>query len=212
MTYGTLILALPLISACAGQSDLDDSNIDGVAQPLEVAVDTGEFEDALTLSFIKDAEDGESVVAVEPERYLGLWYEIATTPSMQQVRCAGTTAEYSLLDDGVIGVHNRCYLDSLNGPLNQIRGTAKPIDESFARLLVDLGVGFTAPYNVVELDGKPGTAAYEFAVVSSQRRTLWVLSRTPQMDPDLYDLLVERALDRGLPADELILTEQSELD
>ena len=37
---------------------------------------------------------------------------------------------------------------------------------------------------------------------------LWVLSRTPQMDPELYEILLERAEANDLPVDELIETEQ----
>ena len=51
---------------------------------------------------------------------------------------------------------------------------------------------------------------YAFAVVSAPGFALWVLSRTPQMDPELYDELVERALERGYPADEPIPTLQPE--
>ena len=188
----TLLFAL----ACAPATESDSGG----------AGDLSEAEaESLFLSY---SEDGLTVAQVEPARYLGLWYEIATSPSQQQAWCTGTTAEYSLIDDDTIGVLNRCYVGSLDGTLNQIEGTAKPVDDTFARLLVDLGVGFTAPYNVVELDGTDGDAPYDFAVVSSGGRALWVLHRQPQMDPELYELLVERALDAGLPALELIPTEQ----
>ena len=209
MTRPTLALALTMLIGCA-EEDKDTAASAGVqSTDTGDAGDTGtQGDEAAGPSFVPLADDGASVQAVEPERYLGLWYEIATTPSFQQTRCVGTTAQYSLRDDGLIGVTNRCYLDSLDGPLNQIEGTAKPVDDTFARLLVDLGVGFTAPYNVVELDGTDGDAPYDFAVVSSGGRALWVLHRQPQMDPELYELLVERALDAGLPALELIPTEQ----
>jgi len=158
------------------------------------------------LSFVEDAADGVSVVAVEPDRYLGVWYEIASSPSPQQAACTATQAEYSLLDNGDIKVVNQCNLGSLDGDLNIIVGSASFVDDSYARLLVDFNLGFTAPYNVVELDGSTGDEPYEFAVVSSPGFFLWVLSRTPQMDPELYDIIVERAVERGLPGDTLIET------
>ncbi|HCH64604.1 MAG TPA: lipocalin, partial [Deltaproteobacteria bacterium] len=105
-------------------------------------------------------------------------------------------------------VINRCYLDSLDGDFNEIEGSASFVDDTYARLLVDFGFGFEAPYNLVELDGRDGDAEYEFAVVSSPGFALWVLSRTPEMDPELYDLLVDRATDRGLPSDTLVATVQ----
>jgi len=160
--------------------------------------------------FVADAEDGLSVVAVEPERYLGVWYEIATTPSPQQAQCSGTSAEYSLREDGDVRVLNRCYIGGLDGRLNEIEGSASFVDDTYARLLVDFGFGFAAPYNIVQLDGRDGDDPYAFAVVSSPGFSLWILSRTPQMDPELYELLVDRAVERGFPADELVPTLQPE--
>ena len=56
--------------------------------------------------------------------------------------CSGTTAEYSLVDDSTIGVTNRCRIGGLDGGLSRIDGTARVLDDTYARLLVDLGFGF----------------------------------------------------------------------
>ena len=42
------------------------------------------------------------VDVVDLNRYLGMWYEIASYPSWFQKGCTGSTAEYSLLSDGKI--------------------------------------------------------------------------------------------------------------
>ena len=42
------------------------------------------------------------VNAVDLNRYLGKWYEIASYPAWFQKECTGSTAEYSLLPDGKI--------------------------------------------------------------------------------------------------------------
>lgn len=212
MLNKTLTLAVALGIGCADATDSKTEGLFSEEASGEEALDTAGAEEELWPSFVEQSQDGASVQAVEPERYLGLWYEIATTPSFQQTRCTGTTAEYSLREDGLIGVLNRCYLDSLDGSLSQISGTATPIDDTFARLLVDLGFGFDAPYYVVDLDGSKGEEPYEFAVVSSGGQAMWILHRSPQMDPDLYDLLIERALERGLPVDDLMRTEQPDVD
>lgn len=164
-------------------------------------------------SFAEYAADGETVAQVEPGRYLGLWYEIATTGSFQQQTCAGTTATYSLLDDVTVEVYNRCLLGGLDGPVNDITGTATAVDETFARLLVDFGFGFDAPYDIVELDGSAGDEPYQFAGVSSfSGGQLWVLARTPSLDPEVFDAIVERFEDRGYadPRGRLVLTEHAE--
>lgn len=158
-------------------------------------------------SFAPLATDGSTTVqSVEPTRYLGVWYEIASTPSSQQSACTGTTAEYTLRDETSINVFNRCYLGSLDGQENTIRGSARFIDESYAKLLVDFGFGFEAPYNVVELDGGTTDNPYQFAAVASIG-TLWILSRTPTIDDDILEELLNRLETRDFPVEDLQYTE-----
>ena len=161
------------------------------------------------LLFTEIAADGVSVSSVEPARYLGLWYEIASTPSSQQSSCTGTTANYSLIDSTQIEVVNRCWLQSLDGPMNMIQGTATFIDDTYARLLVDFDLGFRAPYNIVELDGSTSDSPYQFAAVASFG-TLWILSRTPDLSDEVASELLERLEDRDYPVERLLWTEHPE--
>ncbi len=183
----------PATTSEAGNTELDTGSI----------VDDGP-------RFVPDAADGESVEQVDPARYLGLWYEIATTPGQQASACSGTTAEYSLIDESTIGVTNRCRLGGLDGRLSRIEGTARPIDDTYARLLVDLGFGFEAPYTVIDLIETPDDAPYSVATVSASGVQYWILSRTPQISDDLYDTLLERIEDRDGDSSRLIRTEQPE--
>ena len=153
------------------------------------------------------ADDGMSVESLDPVRYLGLWYEIATVPTGPQRNCTGTTAEYGIIDDETVSVRNRCYLYDLDGQQSLINGTATFIDNSYTRLSVDLGFGFGAPYLVTELDGSEGEEPYSFAAVVSGS-TLWVLAREPQLDEDIYEEIVARLEERGYPVENLELTMQ----
>ena len=184
--------------------------------PEEVAAstdDTASMEEGDTgPTFVPYATDGESVERVDPERYLGLWYEIATTPSQQQAYCSGTTAEYSLIDEATIGVTNRCFVGDLDGNLNEIEATARTLDDTYARLMVDFGYGFEAPYTVVDLVETDGDVPYEYATVTSSGTQYWILSRTPQMPNDMYDTLLLRIDERGGDSSRLIETEQPESD
>lgn len=150
-----------------------------------------------------------TVQSVEPTRYLGLWYEIASTPIAQQASCTGTTAEYTIKDDTSINVYNRCYLGSLDGEENTILGSARFIDDSYAKLLVDFGFGFEAPYNIVELDGQQVDEPYEFAAVASIG-ALWILSRTPEIEDELLSELLTRLESRDFPVEDLQYTEHPE--
>lgn len=193
-----------MLFACAPADESTDLEMPPVGEAdtsTEGEVDSG-------FTFVPDAEDGQSVVRLDPARYLGLWYEVATTPSQQQSFCSGTTAEYSLIDDSTIGVTNRCRLGGLSGNQNRIDGTARALDDTYARLLVDLGFGFEAPYTVIDLVETPDGEPYSQAVVSGSGVQFWILSRTPQISEDLYDLLRDRMDERGIDSTRLILTEQ----
>ncbi len=65
---------------------------------------------------------------VELSRYLGTWYEIASFPQRFQKGCTATTANYTLRDDGLIRVLNRCRKDALDGPEDEAQGLARVVD------------------------------------------------------------------------------------
>ena len=72
-----------------------------------------------------------------------------------------------------------------------------------------LKVSFFGPfyggYNVIELD----RTGYQYSLVAGPNRNyLWLLSRTPQMEPDIVKQLVDMAADLGFATDELIFVEQ----
>jgi apolipoprotein D and lipocalin family protein len=129
------------------------------------------------------------------ERYLGRWYEIASFPQRFQKGCVATSALYSLRDDGRIRVENRCRDERLDGPLREATGVAWQPDPETAP--AKLKVRFFWPswgrYWVIELD-----PAYRWAVIGHPSRDyLWILSRSPQMDPALYAELLARIRAHG---------------
>jgi len=190
--------------ACSPESE---NHSDMPTTAFDDLADTGNGQ-AHVLHFLPHAADGLSVEQVEPSRYLGLWYEVATTPSPQRDFCSGTMAEYSLISEEKIGVTNRCYVGDLNGELNEVQATARPLDDTFARLMVDFGYGFESPYTVVELVQTAGQAEYTYATVSNNDVQLWILSRTAQMPTDVYDELLARLDIRYESASRLTKTEQ----
>ena len=68
------------------------------------------------------------VSSVDLSRYAGKWYEIASYPAFFQAGCTGTTAEYTLREDGTVTVLNTCSKGSLDGPVDQIVGKARVPD------------------------------------------------------------------------------------
>ena len=78
--------------------------------------------------------------------------------------------------------------------------------------MVDLGGGFELPYNVIELDGSESDDPYAFAAVFSLSGQIWILSRTPDLDPEVQEELWLRLEDRGLDTSDLIETEHAEVE
>ncbi|MCJ7633371.1 lipocalin family protein [Candidatus Bathyarchaeota archaeon] len=142
----------------------------------------------------------EVVSHVELEKYLGKWYEIAHLPFRFEDDCTDITATYSLSKDGNVSVLNECLRD---GKLKQAKGKAKVVDKNTgAKLKVTFFWPFSADYWIINL-GKD----YDYAVVGTpNRKYLWILSRTPQMDDKLFSQLLESVKSKGFDVNNLIKT------
>ena len=152
-----------------------------------------------------EREPLETVDSVDLERYLGKWYEIASYPMRFQKGCTATTATYSLRDDGLIKVVNRCRKDSLDGKAKEAVGRARVVDrETNAKLEVSFFGPFWGDYWIIDLDPD-----YQWAVVGgAKRKYLWILSRTPQMDGELYQEILSRLPGKAYDPAKLNLTLQ----
>lgn len=146
------------------------------------------------------------VASVDIDRYLGTWYEIARYPNSFQEGCVATKASYSLRPDGRIRVVNECRQGSLDGKLRRAEAKAWVADPSTrAKLKVQFFWPFRGDYWIIDLGEN-----YEYAVVGHpQRKYLWILSRTPTMDPGLYEAIVEKIRVAGYDPGRLIRTVQS---
>jgi apolipoprotein D and lipocalin family protein len=151
-----------------------------------------------------------TVEAVDTSRYLGTWYEIARLPMWAQDRpgflCEEVTATYSARPDGRIGVWNRC-VDAANGDRpRQVRGSAYAVEgTNNTKLRVSFFWPFHGDYWVIGLDPD-----YRWAVVGEpRRRWLWILSRTPAMEPADWEKAVGIARSQGFAVENLRLTRQA---
>lgn len=142
---------------------------------------------------------------VDVERYMGVWYEIAKYPNGFQQGCAAVTAEYALRDDGTVRVFNTCRGPDGVTVRRTIEGFATVADKSTnAKLTVYFFYPFGAPYWIIDLDDD-----YTYAVVGEPtRRFLWILSRTPTLEPALYEQILRRLQDMGYDLSRLELTPQ----
>mgnify|MGYP000019264853 CR=1 FL=1 len=153
-----------------------------------------------------------AVPSLDVERYMGTWYEIAKYPNRFQKQCvADTRAEYSLLPDGRVQVINRCRLEngefeSANGVARLVGGAGSPkLEVRFAPAWLSFIPAVWGDYWVIDID-----ADYQLVAVSEPKREyLWILSRTPVVDPQRYAALLERLAGKGFDLDRLEVTPQT---
>lgn len=152
-----------------------------------------------------------TIAALDVPRYLGTWYEIAKFPNWFQKKCVGNTkAVYTAKPDGNLRVLNSC--KTANGETSEAEGAARQIGaKDSPRLEVRFAPEWLSflplvwgDYWVIDLDPQ-----YQVAAVSDPRREyLWVLSRTPQLDPKVYDDLLLRLKQQQFDVRKLELTSQ----
>lgn len=158
------------------------------------------------LSHSSEAQDLETVPYVDLEKYAGEWYEIASYPQSFQKGCTCTKATYTPNEDGTIHVENTCNLPE-KGKTKTSTATAFVEDGSGnAKLKVQFFWPFKGKYWIIDL-----AKDYSYAVVGHpNRKYLWILSRTPEMDENLYNQILERITEKGFDISKLEKTVQCE--
>lgn len=147
-----------------------------------------------------------TIPALDVKRYMGTWYEIAKFPNRFQKKCAGdTTATYGLREDGRVSVVNRCRTheggeDVAEGVARQLGAADSPrLEVRFAPAILSFIPLVWGDYWVIDLDEQ-----YQLSAVSEPKREyLWILSRSPQVDPAAYEALLGRLAAQGLDTSRL---------
>lgn len=151
--------------------------------------------------------DNSTINTFNLNRYLGKWYEIARYDHAFERGLVGSTAEYTLRDDGKIKVLNSGHLNSLDGPYKESIGKAKPNKNGKpGQLRVSFFGPFYSDYYILDL-----ASDYSYSVVgSSSPKYLWILSRTPQLTPEVQSKIVKNLKKRGYDTNKLIWVEQEQ--
>ena len=159
---------------------------------------------ALLVAGCTGAPEGVTPVdRVDPERYLGTWYEIARLDHSFERGLSDVTATYGKREDGGISVLNRGW-DVEDGEWSSAEGRAYPLREGeWSQLKVSFFGPFYGGYNVIALDED-----YQWAmIVGPNRGYLWILARSPELDEAVTKSLVNKARQLRFPVDELIYVE-----
>ncbi|MEG2031200.1 MAG: lipocalin family protein [Janthinobacterium sp.] len=139
-------------------------------------------------------------------RYLGKWYEIARLDHSFERGLSHVTADYSLRQDGGLKVLNRGYKDA-DTKWKEAEGKAYFVDKKdVGYLKVSFFGPFYGSYIVFDLDQRD----YSYSMISGPDKSyLWLLSRTPTMDPALQQRLIEKARGLGFDTSKLIYVKQN---
>lgn len=145
--------------------------------------------------------DNVPVAALDLNRYLGEWYEIARFDHSFERGVEQAKANYTLNEDGTIKVVNS---GIKNGKPKTAIGKGKVTDTP-ALLRVSFFGPFYADYRVMMIDDD-----YTYALVGSGGADyLWILSRTPTISDAVKSALLVEARRRGYDTSKLIWVKQA---
>jgi apolipoprotein D and lipocalin family protein len=128
--------------------------------------------------------------AVDVNRYLGRWYELARYEHRFEKGCEAVTADYSLREDGAIRVLNSCHKGAVDGELKTAEGKAHVAEGSNnAKLRVSFFGPFYGDYWVLDR-----AEDYSWSIVGEPTgRYLWILTRKPVLGEKQTAKLIARA-------------------
>lgn len=138
-----------------------------------------------------------TVSSVDLNRYSGQWYEIESFPAWFQRGCEGSKAVYTPQPDGTIKVVNTC---TRRGKTDSVEGIARVVPGSNnSKLKVRFFGPFEGDYWILDLDPD-----YRWVAVGApNRRYLWILARTPQIEPTLLGRIRARLAAQGFDVSRL---------
>jgi len=141
------------------------------------------------------------VSGFELNNYLGKWYEVARLDHSFERGLTRVTAEYRLRDDGGVSVLNRGYSEKKN-EWQEAQGKAYFVESpTDGYLKVSFFGPFYGSYVVFELDRDN----YSYAFVSGPNTDyLWLLSRTPSVEPEIMEKFIRMSAERGFDTSSLI--------
>ncbi|MDO4950348.1 MAG: lipocalin family protein, partial [Bacteroidales bacterium] len=145
--------------------------------------------------------DNSTVNALNLNRYLGTWYEIARFDHSFERGLTHAKAQYALNSDGTISVTNS---GVKKGKDKITTGKAK-LTNTAGLLRVSFFGPFYSDYRVMML-----SEDYNYALVGSgSSKYLWILSRTPDVPDDILQQILTVASDRGYDTGKLIWVDHS---
>lgn len=160
------------------------------------------------LSCVVQAQVLPTASSVDINRYIGKWYAVKSLPQSFTKNCVGQTADYAVINETSISVLNTCLKakgqTSITGTATvKNRKTNAELKVRFNTWWNRLFPFIQGEYTIIKLDPN-----YEYVMVgSSDRKSLWYLSRRPELSQDVIDEYDAFADKLGFPVEKMILSE-----
>lgn len=166
---------------------------------------------ASTLAAPARGQDLPTVPTVDPERYSGVWHEVARLPNKVQALCvADVTTSFTRRGMRSFDVETRCRRadgsEETDLGIARIRDTTTnaKLEIRFLPLALAWWPFAWSDYWVLDL-----APDYSHALVGVPARdALWILSRRPELDRPVYERLIAKARALGFDVDKLIRPKQ----
>ena len=159
----------------------------------------------LAMGCVRIPENIKPVTSFESDRYLGKWYEIARLDHSFERGLTKVTATYSLREGGGLKVVNQGW-SAEKGVWKTATGKAFFVEDAHQGYLkVSFFGPFYGSYIVFELDQE----GYQYALVAGPDKSyLWLLSRSPKMNPAKQEELINKAKRLGFDTQRLVFVDQ----
>jgi apolipoprotein D and lipocalin family protein len=149
-----------------------------------------------------------TVPGVNLDRLLGRWLEVARLPNLEAdgpgQRSVDVTATYAKRPDGRITVQTVAHNTKAGMRRTEVNGMVRPADATGAKLILTFFKIIWGDLWVIGLDPE-----YRWALMGTpSRRRLWLIARSPCIDPDDYDRAMTIAAAQGYDAARVRATQQ----
>ncbi len=126
-------------------------------------------------------------------RFMGRWYVIANIPTPFEKNAYAAVEEYEQVSERKIATRFSYRKGSLDGSLQEMRPTAFVSADNQAVWKMQFIWPFKSDYRVMYVDDN-----HSVAIVGREKRDyVWLMARTPQMDPQVYQQCVARIAAAG---------------
>lgn len=149
-----------------------------------------------------------TVPKVDLPRFMGDWYVIGGILSPFENDAYHAIETYTLDEEGNIPTTYTFRKGSFDGPVKSFTNKAFVHDkETFAEWRIQFFWPLKFPYLIIYLDENYQSTA----VATDDKKYLWIMSRTPQMNPEHYNAIINLITEQGFNTNKLVMVPQPTL-